>query len=73
MMNETKNIDIDPGKCTKSSNQLSQESLGVEIVANGRNCHQTPPVQKLYLVFVFEFVFFLLASVVNVPTPHLYV
>ena len=50
-----------PGKSTKSSDQLSQESLRVKIVPNGCDCHQTPPVQK------FVFVFVLLVIVI---TPH---
>ena len=62
-----------PGKSTKSSDQLSQESLRVKIVPNGCDCHQTPPVQKLYLVFAFVFVFafsFVFALLVIVITPH---
>ena len=35
--------DEDPGESTETANQLSKESLGVEVVAHCSDRHQAPP------------------------------
>ena len=49
----------DPRKCTEASNQFAQQSLRMEIVANRRDRHQTPPGESFLhshsLIFLFLF------------------
>ena len=49
----------DPREGTEPSNQFAQQSLGMEIVANGCDRHQTPPGESFLhshsLIFLFLF------------------
>ena len=51
---------FDPRKCAEASNQFAQQSLRMEIVANRRDRHQTPPGESCLhshsLIFFYIFV-----------------